>query len=89
MDQLTALLESVMLLGQLAQDIALVKGDIRQVRNGVETNGCWTLHAHPWPASLGRLRSTIGLHCVLKDFAELAGHLDPADLTRDLRRIMH
>ncbi len=31
MDQLTALLESVMLLGQLAQDIALVKGDIRQV----------------------------------------------------------
>ena len=33
MDQLTALLESVMLLGQLAQDIALVKGDIRQVHH--------------------------------------------------------
>ena len=30
-DQLTALLESVMLLGQLAQDIAVVKGDIKQV----------------------------------------------------------
>ena len=31
-DQLSALLESVMLLGQLAQDIAVVKADIKQVR---------------------------------------------------------
>ncbi len=30
-DQLSALLESVMLLGQLAQDIAVVKADIKQV----------------------------------------------------------